>query len=64
MKLNHKSQRKGVSPEINAEYAERLSRMIECKTVWTHEGKNNAEFERFYTVLAELFPNLTAKAKS
>ena len=63
MKLKPQSQRKGVSAEVNAEYAERLSRMIECKTVWTHDGKNNSEFERFYATLEELFPNLTARAK-
>ena len=63
MKLKPQSQRKGVSAEVSAEYAERLSRMIECKTVWTHDGKNSAEFERFYATLEELFPNLTARAK-
>ena len=31
--------RKGVSPEINQIYAEKLSKMIACKTVWTHDGK-------------------------
>ena len=56
-------QRKGVSPETNAGYVEKLSRMIACKTVWTHEGTNEAEFQRFYAVVEELFPNLAAKAK-
>lgn len=52
-----------VSPERNAEYVKTLSRMINCKTVWTHSGENNAEYEKFYAVLAEEFPLLTAKAK-
>lgn len=52
-----------VSPELNAEYVKTLTRMINCKTVWTHDGENNAEYEKFYAVLAEEFPLLTAKAK-
>ncbi|MBR6811812.1 MAG: hypothetical protein IKM51_00395, partial [Oscillospiraceae bacterium] len=61
--LKAEARRKGVSTEKNAEYTQKLSRMIECKTVWTHEGENNAEFERFYAYLEELFPNISAKAK-
>ena len=57
------SQRKGVSPQTNAAYASKLARMIACKTVWTHEGTYTGEFQRFYTLLEELFPNLTARAK-
>lgn len=57
------SQRKGVTPAISAAYAEKLSRMIGCKTVWTHEGTNRAEFQRFYAIVEELFPHLTAKAE-
>ena len=57
------NRRKGVAPEVNAVYVEKLSRMISCKTVWTHEGTNRAEFQRFYSVIEELFPNLTAKAE-
>ena len=58
-----KRERRGVSPEVNAGYVQKLSRMIECKTVWTHEGTYNGEFQRFYAVLDELFPNLAAKAE-
>lgn len=61
--LQPEAARKNVSDERNAEYAAKLSRMIECKTVWTHEGKNDAEFRRFYKLIDELFPNLTAKAE-
>ena len=57
------TQRKGVAPRINAGYVEKLSRMIGCKTVWTHTGANTHEFQRFYSLLEELFPNLTAKAE-
>lgn len=56
-------QRKGVTTEETAVYVEKLSRMIECKTVWTHEGVNRGEFLRFYTLVDELFPNLAEKAK-
>lgn len=61
--MSSNTQRKGVSPEINAHYAEKLSRMVACKTVWTHEGTYDGEFEAFYRLLDELFPHLAAKAK-
>ena len=57
------AQRKGVTTEQNAVYVAKLSRMIGCKTVWTHSGENDAEYQRFYGVLEELFPNIAAKAK-
>lgn len=60
--LQPQSARKRVCPQLNAEYVKKLSRMIACKTVWTHDGENNAEFQRFYAVIEELFPNLAAKA--
>ena len=55
--------RKGVSPERNREYVQKLSQMIACKTVWTHAGTYREEFQRFYQVLDSLFPNLAAKAE-
>ena len=61
--LKTETDRKGVSLEICNEYAKKLSRMIDCKTVWTREDTNKAEFERFYGALEELFPCLTAKAE-
>ena len=61
--LKSESQRVGVSLSKNREYVSALSRMINCKTVWTKDGENNSEFERFYKVLDNLFPNLSAKAK-
>lgn len=56
-------QRKTVTPEVNSGYVKKLSQMVGCKTVWTREGTYDAEFQRFYGLLEELFPNLTAKAK-
>ena len=57
------AQRKGVTTEQNTAYVAKLSQMIGCKTVWTHSGENDAEYQRFYGVLEELFPNIAAKAK-
>lgn len=61
--LKPRSARKGVRSEVNAAYAEKLSRMIACKTVFTHDGVYQKEFQRFYELLSRLFPNLTAKAE-
>ena len=61
--LNATAARRGVSAEQNARYVEKLSAMINCKTVWTHEGTNDGEFARFYALLDELFPHLTARAE-
>ncbi len=55
--------RKNVSAEKCAEYAKILSEMINCKTVFTENGENNAEFEKFYSVIEKNFPNITAKAE-
>ena len=58
-----KNERKGVCQQLNAEYVKKLSRMVNCKTVWTHDGRYDGEFRRFYEEMEVLFPNLTAKAK-
>ena len=58
-----KNERKGVCQQLNVEYVEKLSRMVNCKTVWTHDGRYDGEFQRFYEEMEVLFPNLTAKAK-
>ena len=63
IKLKSEAERLGVSKEKNAEYAAKLSKMINCKTVWTLKGDNNDEFTRFYSLLDELFPTLGARAK-
>ena len=61
--LKSETERKNVSAEQNREYVNKLSQMINCKTVWTRDGKNRAEFDKFYSVLESLFPNITQKAK-
>jgi carboxypeptidase PM20D1 len=61
--LKSESERKNVSDEKNSEYAKKLSQMINCKTVWTREGENKAEFERFYSVIENLFPHVASKAE-
>ncbi len=61
--LQPETSRKNVSPEQNAIYAARLKQLIDCKTVWTADGENQAEFEKFYERVAQLFPLLHRKAK-
>lgn len=61
--LKSAAERKGVGAEKCAEYTDKLSRMINCKTVFTRNGENGGEFERFYGELAVLFPTLTERAE-
>ena len=61
--VKNKLKRRTVSAEKNAEYVEKLSEMIECKTVWTRDGTYSAEFEKFYALLDKHFPNLAAKVE-
>lgn len=61
--LGTQQQRKTVSPEKNALYIRKLSDMVNCRTVYTVDGKNRSEFDRFYQVLEEHFPLLCAKAE-
>ena len=61
--LKDESERLGVSVEKQREYVEKLSKLINCKTVFTKNGENAAEFEKFYSEIATLFPLLTAKAE-
>ena len=63
MMLKSEADRKNVSAEKISEYVEKLSQMINCKTVWTRDGKNQGEFLKFYTTLEVLFPNVAQKAK-
>lgn len=55
--------RKTPSEEVCLQYAEILKHMVDCKTVFTGDGTNEAEFLKFYRVLEEYFPTLTAKAE-
>ena len=61
--LRSEALRKGVSPDVCEGYTEKLSQMVACRTVWTHEGTYEGEFRRFYALLDELFPRLAAKAE-
>ena len=51
------------SPEVCRGYADTLKRMVDCKTVFTRDGSNQASFDRFYRVIGESFPTLTANAE-
>ena len=59
--LGKESERKNVTPDVLKIYIEKLTKMVNCKTVWTHDGENNAEFDRFYATIEELFPNIASK---
>ena len=63
MMLKSEADRKNVSAEKISEYVEKLSQMINCKTVWTRDGKNQGEFLKFYSTLEALFPNVAQKSK-
>ena len=52
------SERVNASAQQNAIYAATLKRMVDCKTVWTKDGENKADYDRFYQVVAEAFPTL------
>ena len=61
--LLSEASRKNCAPELNAQYAQTLKKMVDCKTVWKADGRNAEEFQRFYQVVAESFPLLHSKAK-
>lgn len=61
--LKPQSERKSVSQDVNELYKDKLSQMINCRTVWTSDGKYSEEYDKFYSVLAQLFPNITEKAE-
>ena len=56
-------ERKSLPMEKCEEYAKILAKMINCKTVFTENGENKPEFEKFCSVIEEFFPKLTEKAK-
>lgn len=55
--------RKAVPAELTEKYIATLNQMVDCKTVFTSDMKNQAEYDKFYEVLKNSFPNLHAKAK-
>jgi len=46
-----------------SEYVRILSEMVNCKTVFDENGENKAEFEKFYSVIEQNFPNISRKAE-
>ena len=50
------SERHGVSEKLEREYTEKLSRLVNCKTVWTRDGQNREHFDAFYQAVEEMFP--------
>ncbi len=61
--LSGEENRKNVSSVKNEEYAQKLKMMIDCKTVFTRNGENRSEYEKFYSVLKESFPLISEKAE-
>lgn len=61
--LKPQENRKNVSPEKYKAYAATLKKMVDCKTVFTRNGENKGEYEKFNAVLKECFPNLSEKAE-
>ncbi len=61
--LGKESERKNVSPDTLKIYIEKLKKMVDCKTVFTRDGENRAEYEKFNKVLSECFPLLHKKAE-
>ena len=55
--------RKNVSPEVYNSYAETLKKMVDCKTVFARNGENDAEYQKFYAVIEECFPNIAKNAE-
>ena len=62
-KLRDESERASVSEEKTREYVKKLSSLVNCKTVWTKDGENKSEFDKFYSVIEENFPNISKRAK-
>lgn len=61
--LGSEENRKNVSARKLSDYTDTLSRMINCKTVFTHDEQNKAEFEKFYKLIEERFPALSKRAE-
>lgn len=45
------------------EYAEKLSKMIQCETVSVKDIPNKEKFDNFHIVLRELFPTVFSKCE-
>ena len=57
------SERKRVTTAKRDEYVKTLSEMVNCKTVFSLDGANRAEYEKFYAVIDEKFPNIKRVAQ-
>ena len=61
--LAQESMRRTPSREQCQSYASTLKKMVDCKTVFKRDGSNAAEFSRFYNVIDQSFPLLSARAE-
>ncbi len=61
--LSSENKRKNVSDGQIKQYAETLKKMVDCKTVFTRDFENKAEYEKFNNVIEQSFPNIAAKAE-
>lgn len=61
--LKDESLRKRASKEENDRYIKVLSKMINCKTVFTENNENADEYARFYEVVEQEFPNISKNAE-
>jgi carboxypeptidase PM20D1 len=61
--LSSENKRKNVSDGQIKQYAETLKKMVDCKTVFTRDFENKAEYEKFNNVIEQSFPNIAEKAE-
>lgn len=61
--LQTEAVRKNTSLENIQKYTKILKQMVDCKTVFDEAHTNQAEYDRFYEVLVQSFPNLHKRAK-
>lgn len=61
--LPGEEKRKNMTPENIENYIKTLKHMVDCKTVFTSEFRNQAAYDEFYQVLEREFPQLHARAK-
>ena len=56
-------EKENVSPEKSLEYARRLAKMIQCKTVSSDDGFDDTQFAKLRGVMEELFPLVHERLK-
>lgn len=61
--LTGEENRKNAAPEKNKKYIEILKKMVDCKTVFTRDFENQAEYDRFYKTIEECFPEIAKRAE-